>query len=212
MCLLRGEGCIEWEGEFLLVECFGDGEWCLLERDLLASFLAGCWCGGCFLLVWRYGVVYVGEDAALFEELFELVAAWGEYGEEVIDVLSLFWSAREAYEGVVDFGVINFGQGPSLLVFLVEMGETGSEYGCLYFVDAAVAALVVEVVVLRGAVVGQCAYGLCECAVVGGDGSGVAECPEGFGGIEAVGSGIAEGACAPAVVLAAVGLCVVFDE
>lgn len=188
------------EGEFLGVDLFGDGEGEVVEL------------GVAFLTVGRDGVVDDGLHAVVGEIFLQLVAALGTDREDVEHVGVGIGNAGEYDCGVGDAVDVHAGYLFAAGVVGVEVTELNVEHCGLDFVEAGVAADVAEYVFACGAVVGEGTDGACELFVVGGDGSGVAECAEVFAGVEAVAGGVAERSGAAAVEEASVGLGVVFDE
>ena len=96
--------------------------------------------------------------------------------------------------GVLHIIYIYIGDFPSSTVGLVEVRQLCVEDGGLDFVEAAVAAHVVEDVVARRAVVAQGAHHVGQFVVVGGHGSGISKGPEVLRGVEAVAGSMAEAA------------------
>ena len=177
------------------MDLFGDGEGEVVEL------------GVAFLTVGRYGVVDDGLHAVVGEIFLQLVAALGTDREDVEHMGVGIGNAGEYDGGVGDAVDVHAG-------YLFAAGVVGVEVTELNVGRCALglASLLAEHVFACGAVVGEGTDGACELFVVGGDGSGVAECAEVFAGVEAVAGGVAERSGAAAVEEASVGLGVVFDE
>lgn len=200
-------------GDFLIGHHGGDGEGELLGVDLLGDREGEVVeLRVAFLTVGRDGVVDDGLHAVVGEIFLQLVAALGTDREDVEHVGVGIGNAGEYDCGVGDAVDVHAGYLFAAGVVGVEVTELNVEHCGLDFVEAGVAADVAEYVFACGAVVGEGTDGACELFVVGGDGSGVAECAEVFAGVEAVAGGVAERSGAAAVEEASVGLGVVFDE
>ena len=92
------------------------------------------------------------------------------------------------------------------------MLELDSQHRRLQRVESAVDALLEVDILLRRAVIAQRGDALGQCGVMGGDGTGIAECAEVFAGVKAPGHDVAAVADAPRAPGRAVGLCGIFHQ
>ena len=79
-----------------------------------------------------------------------------------------------------------------MVIVVIQVGEFGCEYGCLYLIDAAVVSAVSEYVFFFLSIVAQGAYCSSQFIVVGGDAASIAQCTKVLSWIEAVSGGMAE--------------------
>lgn len=178
--LLVGHGLMAGDGEFLLADKLCDGQF---ERIPLPIAT---------LAVGRNGVMNLRLDAFFDEETLQFVAARAENGEDVIDTVAV--RAYDSHLRITDFLLIANGNLLAALVVGIEVAKLNVEDSGLKLVDAGVIALVVVYVFFVTAVVAQGVDDVGQFCVVGGDGACIAQSAEILTRVEAMGSGMAEGA------------------
>ena len=171
------------DGEFLTMDALSDG-----ERGRGGEEVGGF--GVATLLMGRYGIVDLGLHAMIGKVLLELVTTGAEHGEDMIYGVAL--ALGNGDEGIAYLLHIDGGNLFAALVGSIEVFELGIEDGGLQLIHATVATEIVEDIVAGRAVVAEGTKEGCQLIIIGSDGTGIAKGAEVLGGIERVGSGMAE--------------------
>ena len=163
------------------------------------------------------GIVNIGVDAADAKIFAKFVALIDANGVLVPHLLHIGKNCGLAYDGISDFAIVGLSYLAASLGFLVEIAQFHSKRSCLYFVDSAIISGENIVVAAVAAIVGKRSHSLGYLGVVSGNGSGIAEGAEVFGGVEPQSGSISErtgGICAVqarARCFSSYGLGVIFD-
>ena len=120
--------------------------------------------------------------------------------------------ARHLHQGVRHLFDVAAGNLSATVVVGIKATELYTEYGGLYFVEAAIDAFCLMNIFLARAVVGQCAYGAGKQAIARHHGSTIAQSSEILTWIEAEGGSIAQSAHSGAFVECTVCLGTIFDN
>lgn len=168
------------QAQFLSVDALGDR-----QREFVPYRVAG-------LLVRRYRIVYFRLHAVVGQILFQFIATRRKDWEDMTDAVTLTWRNYDVWM----FHLIYIYRS-----YLAAAGVVGIQVtqfdvkdGSLQFVDARVAALVVEDVLAGRTVIAEGTNHGGQVVVIGSHSTGIAEGTEVFGRIEGVTSGMAEGA------------------
>ena len=161
------------DGEFLGVDLLCDGQIKVIPLGIA------------FLFMGRNGIMDLCFDAVVCEVSLEFVATLAKHREDVIDAVAV--RLNYAHEGIAYFSLVAGSNVLATLVGCVEMGQFGEKDGSLDFVDARVATQIAEDVMTRRAVIAKGSNDISQFSIIGGDGTGIAQCAKVLARIEAMG-------------------------
>ena len=134
-------------------------------------------------------------------------------GKQMIGVLLIRQEIRKRYQRVVEVLIIIMGHLLTMLVISHQILQLYIQNGCLDLIQTTVTTCVLEDIFLLRTVVGQGTDGLSKLSIIGSDCTSITQSTKVLAGIEAVTGSIADRASHPTIgVLAAMGLCIVFNQ
>ena len=140
------------------------------------------------------------------------IAFFAQYGEDMEHMTVPIFDFGQNDSIILDFIEINACYPASSFVLFIKITKFDAEYSRLYLIEARVASSVFEHILARGAIVGDLTDRFCQLIVVGGDSSGIAECPQILAGIETMSSRQAKTARKAIAISATLCLGIVFKE